>query len=175
MAGWIKLHRQLMESDMWEEKPFSRGQAWVDLLLMVNFEEKKILFDGDMIPVNRGQKITSIRKLCERWGWSNSKVNKFLTVLKNEKMIDVKSDTKKTVVTVVNYDVYQQYDNEKTSQKHHRNDTETSQKHTNKNLKNLKNEKNVYVPPKKRKDMTIEKEKRYTEEELEAKLLNREG
>jgi hypothetical protein len=34
--GWIKLHRKIVESPDWLSEPFTRGQAWVDLLLIAN-------------------------------------------------------------------------------------------------------------------------------------------
>ena len=141
MNGWIKLHRNLADHWLWEDKPFSRGQAWIDLLFMVNHKENKTFIDGRLEEVKRGQTITSIRKLCDRWGWSNTKVKKFLLMLEQDEMIVVKSDSKKTVVTIVKYEVYQDSDSEKTTVKHQSNDSEASLKHTNKNEKNVKNEK----------------------------------
>ena len=41
MAGWVKVHRDIQNCWIWEEKPFSRGQAFIDLILMVNHEDKK--------------------------------------------------------------------------------------------------------------------------------------
>ena len=118
--GWICLHRQIKECDLlWDDKPFSRGQAWIDLLLMANHETKKMYFDSNLVEVQRGQRITSIRKLCEAWGWSNSKVTHFLNVLENEQMIVRKSDTKKTLITIVNYGKYNDIE------ERHRSDTET--------------------------------------------------
>ncbi len=101
-------------------------------------------FDGSLIEVKRGQKLTSIRKLCERWGWSNTKVTKFLKLLETDGMITYFSDTKKTLITIVNYSDWQDNENKKTSQKRHRNISETSQKHTNNNDKEcIKNDKEV--------------------------------
>lgn len=145
MNGWIKLHRNLADHWLWEDKPFSRGQAWIDLLFMVNHKENKTFIDGRLEEVKRGQTITSIRKLCDRWGWSNTKVKKFLLMLEQDGMIDVKSDSKKTVVTIVKYEVYQDSESEKTTVKHQLSDSEASLKHTNKNEKNVKNEKNKYT------------------------------
>lgn len=137
--GWICLHRQIKECDLlWDDKPFSRGQAWIDLLLMANHETKKMYFDSNLVEVQRGQRITSIRKLCEAWGWSNSKVTHFLNVLENEQMIVRKSDTKKTLITIVNYGKY----NDIEEKKRHRNDTEATQKRTNNNDNNDNNENN---------------------------------
>ena len=149
--GWVKIYRSLTDHWVWQDKPFSKGQAWMDLLLMVNHSEKKVLIDGKLENVERGQTVSSIRKLCDRWGWSNTKVKNFLKMLKSDSMIHVKSDTKKTVITIVNYSVYQDSENEKTTPKRQSSDTETTPKHTNKNEKNDKNEKknNIkrFTPP----------------------------
>jgi Tfp pilus assembly protein PilE len=121
---------------LWQDKPFARGQAWIDILLMVNHQDEKILFDGGLVDVKRGSRITSVRKLCNRWGWSNTKVVKFLEILQDEKMLSYESNKKKTVITVVNYDLYQN----ETTLKRHRNDTETTLKHTNNNDNNDNND-----------------------------------
>lgn len=135
--GWISLYRSIQDHWLWQEKPFSKAQAWLDLLLSANYQDKKIVFDSNLVEVKRGEFITSIRKLCERWGWSNSKVKKFLETLQLDGMITYKSDTKKTAINIVNYNVYQTLSDAEnvteTSQKRHRSDTETSQKHTNNN------------------------------------------
>ena len=105
--GWISVHRQIWNSWVWDEKPFSKGQAWIDLLLMANHEDRKVLIGNQLITVKRGSFVTSIRKLCDRWGWSNTKVRTFLSLLEQDGMIIVKSDAKKTTLTIVNYSDYQ--------------------------------------------------------------------
>lgn len=144
MTGWISLHRSIEDHWLWEtDRAFTRLEAWIDILLMVNHKEKKIMIGNDLITVKRGQKITSIRKLCERWSWSNSKVKKFLELLERDEMLIVKSDTKKTVITVVNYDFYQSQDYKKrhesdteTTEKRRESDTKATRKHTNNNDNN---------------------------------------
>ena len=147
--GWIIIHRKILENFLWEDKPFSRGQAWIDLLLMANHEDKKVMFGGNIVEIKRGQKITSIRTLCDRWGWSNSKVKYFFQQLKCEKMLDYKSDTKKTVYTIVNYNDYQEFKGDKngteTTLKRNKNETKTKQKHTNNNDNNDNNDNNIYT------------------------------
>jgi DNA replication protein DnaD len=136
LEGWIRLHRQIQKGWLWEDKPFSRGQAWIDMLLNANHKDRTIPFDGSLYEVKRGSYITSIRKLCERWGWSNTKVVKFLNLCVNEKMITYFSDKKKTVISIANYDTYQNNNITETTLKLHRNDTETALKHTNNNDNN---------------------------------------
>ena len=92
--------------------------------------------------------VTSIRRLCDRWGWSNSKVIKFLKTLENDSIIHVKSDTKKTVITIVNYSVYQGFVDEQATQKRHQNDAEATHKKKVKN-NNKYNNNNIkrFTPP----------------------------
>ena len=111
--GWISIHRKIQDNLIWNDKPFNRGAAWVDLLLLANHEDKKVLFNGSIIEVKRGEKITSLRKLSERWGWSREKTKNFLILLKSENMIDFKTDHQKTTYKIVNYNVYQNEDVDK--------------------------------------------------------------
>lgn len=134
--GFIALYRDVLDHWLWDDKPFSRGQAWIDLLLTVNHTDKKIMFNGELTTIKRGQTITSIRQLCDRWGWSNNKVTRFLKMLESEQMLTRKSDTKKTVITIDNYGFWQDQENEKRQQsdtkafqKHNRSISEATQKH----------------------------------------------
>jgi hypothetical protein len=127
-----------------EERVFSRHEAWEYLLLNANHSDNKVMIDGKMVTVERGSFISSIRKFQERWKWSNTKAIQFLDMLESEGMIIRKSDTKKTVITIVKYDFYQGEGEEKTTQERHENDTETMQKRTNKNVKNDKNDNKTY-------------------------------
>lgn len=115
--GWIKLYRTVMENDIWKSKPFSRGQAWIDLLMLANFEDKETWIDGRCVPVKRGSFITSIRKLSERWGWSRSKVSRFIDELESAQMLQQKRDTKKTTLIITNYAKYQAFDGHNASEK----------------------------------------------------------
>ncbi len=107
-SGWIKIHRQLQDSWIWKTNtPFDERSAWVDLLLSANHIDNKILFNGELITIKRGQFLTSIRKLSERWKWSINKVYRFLKLLEGDGMIRRESDSSRTLITVVNYEIYQ--------------------------------------------------------------------
>lgn len=110
--GWIKLHRQLQECPLWYGERFSKGQAWVDLLLLANHKEKKILFNGEMMVIERGQYLTSMVKLAEKWCWNRKTVATYLDLLEKDKMITRVSDNNKTIITIENYEVYQGFDDD---------------------------------------------------------------
>jgi len=146
VQGWIKLHRCIVSHWIYSEKPFTKFQAWVDILMMANHEDKKILLGNKLIEVKRGSFITSEAKLMDRWGWSKSKLRSFLKLLQNDGMIIKKTDHKKTTITVVNYSDYQDKETTKKLQKDHRETIKEPQKDTNKNEKNDKNDKkDIYI------------------------------
>lgn len=136
MPGWIKIHRQIQNCLIWDDKPFNMASAWIDLLLLANHEDKETIFDKKPILVKRGQRITSVRELSARWGWGKDKTLRFLRLLESEKMIVKESDSRKTLLTIVNYGIYQ--DGETENETVIRTLTGQSQA-TNKNDKNDKN------------------------------------
>ena len=106
--GWIKIHRKLQDCWIWQiDKPFDERSAWIDLLMSANHDEVKIPFNGELVLVERGQFITSIRKLSVKWKWNKDKVLKFLRLLESDGMITRNSDKYRTLVTIENYSIYQ--------------------------------------------------------------------
>ena len=112
MPGWIKIHRQIQNCLIWDDKPFNMASAWIDLLLLANHEDKETIFDKKPILVKRGQRITSVRELSARWGWGKDKTLRFLMLLESEKMIVKESDSRRTLLTIVNYGIYQDCESE---------------------------------------------------------------
>ena len=66
MDGWVKLHRSIIENWTWSDKPFSKGQAWMDLIIMANHKDNKFPLGNEIVTVERGSLITSELKLMER-------------------------------------------------------------------------------------------------------------
>lgn len=130
--GFIVLNRSIQDHWIWTDKPFAWGQAWSDMIMLANYKDNLIVIDGKLTTVKRGEHITSLRKLGEKWGWSTTKVKNFLDTLTEQKMITYKSNSKKTVYKIVNYDAWQgsslEESNTDITQKKFRNKTEIKQK-----------------------------------------------
>ena len=139
--GWIKLHRKLSDNPLWYSEPFTRGQAWVDLLLLANHEDGFFYLRDHKITVLRGQVGWSILKLATRWKWSRSKATKFLNDLEKEQQVKQLQSHSTTVITIINYESYQKKEQQVEQQKSNRKTTEKQQEDTNKNDKNYKNDK----------------------------------
>lgn len=164
--GYIKLHRQIQDCWIWtdDDEKFDKRSAWIDLLLLANHKNVKIAFDGKLIVVERGQHITSIRKLATRWNWSTNKVTRFLDLLASDQMIIRESDTKKTLITIVNYDVYQFSEDTNETLTRQQRDTNETATRLNKNDKNVKNEKNEKNEKNVFRKPSLEEVKAYIEE-----------
>lgn len=105
--GYIKLDRGIMNHWLWEDKPYAKGQAWVDLLLLAVWKESKELYHGKLVQRKPGEVSCSIEWLAERWGWNRKKVMRFLDVLEVDEMVTQSRTPKGTTVTIVNWEKYQ--------------------------------------------------------------------
>lgn len=105
VSGWVKIHRKIRDNWIWDKPEYLK--AWLDLIFKANYEDKRVLFDGEINNLKRGQFITSIRKLSDEWGWSKDRVLNFLRLLEKDEMIHRESDRKRTLITIENYSFYQ--------------------------------------------------------------------
>lgn len=107
MSGWVKIHRCLQGNELWCCEKFTRGQAWVDLIILANHESSYFFKRGVRVNVSRGQLARSEVELADRWKWSRNKVRGFLEHLKIEQQISIEKSNITQVVTIINYDKYQ--------------------------------------------------------------------
>lgn len=125
--GWISLHRKIKDNWLWQRKRvFSEFEAWIDILLSVNHAPAKVSINGQLIEVKEGEILTSILKLSEAWQWSRGKVTRFLDKLESEQMINQKRTSKYTLLTVMNWALYQ---DENIENRHQTNIKRTSNEH----------------------------------------------
>lgn len=132
MEYYIPISRRLFEHPFWcEERVFSRFEAWLDIVQSARFEDTKQLIGNRFIEVKRGQMLVSLRFLAGRWQWSTKKVNSFLDLLIQDKMIikETPKETGQTVITICNYDKYNFISQElETEKKQQGNTKETARK-----------------------------------------------
>lgn len=108
--GWIKLHRSLLDHWIHErdkDGTYQMEHYWIDMLLMTNHEDRKIPCNKKVITIKAGSFMTSLRKLGSRWGMDKDSVRTILETFENEKMITRKTENNATVITIVNYGLYQ--------------------------------------------------------------------
>ena len=143
MEGWIKLYRKISDNPIWLSEPFTRAQAWIDLILLATHKNSFIRVRGIKIDLNRSQIRWSTENLAARWQWSRGKVLRFLNELETVQQIVQQKNNIITVITILNWEKYQAdgttdgtTDGQQTVQQ------TVQQTDTNKNDKNEKNERN---------------------------------
>lgn len=124
MSSWIKLFRDINKHWIWQNSDYLKW--WLDILLEVNNAPAKVVINNKIYDCNRGEKLYSLDTWAVRWGTNKSKVRRFLTLLQNDNMIVLKSETQTTRLTVCKYDTYQDTRHaDETHLKHKRNACET--------------------------------------------------
>lgn len=154
MSGWVKIHRSIQDHWIWENPV--KLKWWLDLIMMANHQENKILINGELVTIEAGERHTSEDKLSARWGVSRNTVRKFLALLEKDGMISLKKSRQSgTTYKVLNYNVYQGFSEEKKHQTEQRTEQQkdnavNNELHINKNEKNEKNIKDTSPKSKKR-------------------------
>lgn len=110
MSGYIALHRDAFEHPLLRDA--ERFKAWFWLVSRACWKETRYDIRGKTVTLQRGQLCTSRTQLSEELGWSQSAVERFLTRLETEQMIGRATGQGKSIVTICNYDKYQQAEDE---------------------------------------------------------------
>lgn len=145
IGGWIKLYRTIQDHWIWENPQYLKW--WLDLIFMANHQDRKILFDGELKTVKVGERITSEKKLSERWEVSRNTVRKFLDLLVKDDMIELsRSRQNGTWYKVSKYAEYQSFSEIKKQrseqQAEHQTEQRTEHKQEPKEPKNLRSNNN---------------------------------
>ena len=115
MKGFVRLHRQMLSWE-WYKNPIS-SRVFIHLLLTANTNDTNC----KGVTIKRGQTVTGRAFLSEALGLSVSNIRTALKNLENSGEIKVESNTRGTVITVINFDKYQVDETEQKSVKHVKN------------------------------------------------------
>lgn len=113
MSGWIKIHRKILDSLVFQDDKYFR--VFMYILLKVNHADAEILFLGKKMTVKRGQFLTGRKSLSEAIKMSQTTLERVLKFLEDERMIGQQKTNKFRVISVCNYDQYQEVDNKRTT------------------------------------------------------------
>lgn len=106
VTGWIKIHRELGKH--WLAQDMEKLGRWIDLLLLANYEDGKVLVGDSLVMLKRGQMLMSFSFLSKRWNCSKSTACKFIELLESDGMVERYTERKATILTICKYESYQQ-------------------------------------------------------------------
>lgn len=120
MTGYFKLQRRFFTHEMWmEPREFSRAEAFLDLLQLAAYAHTKKIIKGNLVKLAPGQLCGSQRYLADRWGWSTKKVRHYIALLESDGIIEPQKNHEGTIITLCNYEKYNNCDDSEEPQKTH--------------------------------------------------------
>ncbi len=123
--GGIKFYRSIIHHPVIGfKKPFKKSEAWIWILSEATWQKegriKYVDFGGKERKINleRGELAHSIRFMQDAFGWkSKKKVEHFIDDLTSEEMVRRKVVQQITVLSVCNYGLYNDWENNKRASK----------------------------------------------------------
>ena len=150
MDGWLKLYRSILDSAVFQDAEVLK--VWIWLLCNVAFEQHDTICYGKVIHLKQGQIATGRKKIAQCTDLNETKVYRALTALKSLGNIEIKATNKYSIITVVNWDKYQDENGNRTANEQQTNSKTTtdgqqdnSKRTQHKNGNNGKKEKNIYI------------------------------
>lgn len=107
MSGFYFMHRGWMDHHLFRGEAFTRAQAWEWMIGEAVWKDTAARIKGQTITLRRGQFSYSIRFMAEAWGWSKSRVERFVNALETETMVTTVNETGQLIITISNYEQYQ--------------------------------------------------------------------
>lgn len=132
--GWICVHRKLLEWEWFDDHNTFR--LFMYFMLKANHQDKN--WKG--ILIKRGQHLTSLDKIVAGSGLSKSQIRTAINKLKSTREIAHDSNAQHTVITIINYDLYQASDTQNSTPVAHESHTNDTPMTPNNNDNNGNNE-----------------------------------
>ncbi len=147
--GWIKLHRKIRNNDIFNDLQLLR--LWMICLTEASHKAHELLVGKQVAKLHPGEFVTGRFDLHEMYNSGLKKkdrvseitVWRWLKTLENGGFLNIKVNNKFSVVSILNWDIYQSNEQQIDQQMNNKRSTNEQQMITNKNGKEIKNEKNI--------------------------------
>ncbi|MCA0961168.1 hypothetical protein [Salipiger bermudensis] len=106
-GGTFSVSRGLWDHAAFKREKFTEREAWIWMLGEASWKGRVTRAGDLVVPLERGQLVLSSRFAAKCWGWTDSKVRRFIERLQKLEMVSAKTDAGVTVITICNYDDYQ--------------------------------------------------------------------
>ena len=147
--GWIKLHRKILYTPFFADS--KKLKLWLICLLRASHTERKVYIDDQKVILRKGQFVTGRKALALMYNEDvklSERVNeqtlwRWLKVFEKDGMLNIESNTKFTVITVLNWSQYQTSEQADEQPEFNEQTINDERVNTYKNLKNYKNLENA--------------------------------
>ena len=148
--GYIKVSRNCIDDPLYFSEPFTKWQAWCDLVMLAYISDSELYIRGIKIKTQRGCVYVGTRELADRWKWSRGKVIRFMEFLEqDEKIVPQTIPQIKNVISCISICNFDSYQCCSTSDDTTNSTTKEKKKKEAKKKKNKEEEYNPpFIPPK---------------------------
>lgn len=110
VKGWISVYRGLLDHPIFDDEPFTTREVFIWMIAEAAFTDRSKLINsnGKDVYLKRGQFSHSIIYMAAAFGWGKSRTYRWLKKFEKNGMINTNTETGQTVVTICNYDKFQQ-------------------------------------------------------------------
>lgn len=147
--GWLKLHRKFLESPIFKDS--QAVHLWIHIMLKANHKDGQFLIGNTMIDIKRGQLLTGRKALSKETGINESKIRRLLKLYEIDSKVTIKKTTKYSIISITNYGLYQNSDQQVTSDRPASDQQVTTNKNVNNedngNKKTIAKKKKTFSPP----------------------------
>ena len=144
--GWVKLHRRLLSNPVFKNPKLL--QPFLYCLLKASHDDREQLVGDSIVQLKPGQLATGRNALSEATGLTSQNIRTALKKLENLGILTIKPTNKFSIISITNWDSYQQTNQQVTSSQPTTNQP-ANHKQEVKNLKNDKKKENTvrFAPP----------------------------
>ena len=107
MTGFVQINRAIWSNVDFEDGEMTQREAFMWMIAHAAWKPTPARVGKIRVDLERGQLAYSVRFMAEKFGWSKSRVHRFLGALENRDSIGTASGTGVCVITICNYDKYQ--------------------------------------------------------------------
>ncbi len=115
-GGWIKVYRKIRQSFVWTDA--NQLKLWLLILMKASHDGNRFLFNGQQVDVSSGQFVTGRDAIASEFNAGAKPVQRvsgrqlwrWIKLFEKEQMLSIKSNTKYSVITVINWGEYQEDD-----------------------------------------------------------------
>jgi hypothetical protein len=134
MKWWVCLHRKLQNNSIYSNLELI--WLWSHFLLSANHQDNTFYFWLEKITVKKWEFVTSMKKLWDLFWISKPKIYRMVKVFEEEWFVKRVWNTKYTVISILNWHLYQDGETQKKRRKNASVTTSETQPYTNNNVNN---------------------------------------
>ncbi|MFA2606266.1 hypothetical protein ABR763_26195 [Bacillus cereus] len=119
------MHRKIMGSSIWTDS--NKFKLWTLCLMRASHKEREVFVGNQVVSLQSGQFVTGRKALAEEFNKgvkksqtiSEKTIERYLALFEEMEMLTIKKTTKYSVISILNWHLYQQSDQQLTNKNEH--------------------------------------------------------